>query len=61
MPLYEFACECCGREEEVLQKYEDAPPVCEQCMYEMKKKISVTSFMLEGPGWASDNYGLKSE
>ena len=59
MPLYEYMCESCGREEEVLQKHADPAPVCEPCQYEMKRLVSVSSFSLEGPGWAKDNYGLK--
>ena len=59
MPLYEFECDSCGQRVEVLQKYEDPAPVCEQCAYEMKKLVSRTSFTLEGGGWAKDNYGLK--
>jgi len=61
MPLYEWSCNCCGVEREVLQRYDDPPPICETCLYEMKKKISVSSFSLKGGGWASDNYGLKSD
>ena len=51
MPLYEYKCESCGRREEKL---------CETCKYEMKKLISISSFALEGDGWAKDNYGLKN-
>jgi|TARA_R100000458_G_C8198253_1_gene189626 putative FmdB family regulatory protein len=53
-------CESCGDRREVLQKHGDPPPVCQQCKYEMKKQISVTSFSLQGDGWAKDNYGLKN-
>jgi putative FmdB family regulatory protein len=59
MPLYEYECETCGKQEELLQKYDEPPPTCDACKHEMKKQISVTSFSLEGPGWAKDNYGLK--
>ena len=58
-PLYEYECESCGGDREVLQKGGDPPPVCEQCTEEMRKKISRSSFALVGGGWASDNYGLK--
>ena len=61
MPLYEYECESCGKQQEILQKHYDPPPVCEQCKYEMKKKISTTSFSLQGDGWAKDNYGVKGE
>ena len=59
MPLYEYMCESCGKESELLQRYEDPSPVCKQCDEEMKKRVSFTSFRLAGPNWARDNYGLK--
>jgi len=61
VPLYEYECESCGKAEEVLQKHHDPPPVCDQCKYEMRKKVSVSSFSLQGSGWAKDNYGLKEK
>jgi len=59
MPLYEYKCDSCGKVVEVLQKHGAPPPVCSQCKYEMERKVSVTSFSLQGDGWAKDNYGLK--
>ena len=60
MPLYEYECESCGKQEEALQRHGDPPPVCKQCEEEMKKRVSLTSFSLEGSGWAKDNYGLST-
>ena len=58
MPLYEYRCPQCGRERDTLQKHTDPPPECEGCAVTMTKKISATSFKLNGPGWARDGYGL---
>ena len=59
MPLYVFECNACGRVTEVLQKFSDSWPDCAVCEKQMKKTPSLTSFKLEGSGWAKDNYGLK--
>jgi putative FmdB family regulatory protein len=61
MPLYEYKCESCGKQRELLQKHGDPAPVCSTCSEEMKKMISTTSFSLQGDGWAKDNYGLKQD
>ena len=61
MPLYEYECEQCGRQEEVLQKHYDPAPVCDPCKSVMKKQVSRSSFSLQGSGWAKDNYGLKEK
>jgi putative FmdB family regulatory protein len=59
MPLYEYQCEGCGHEVEVLQKHDDPPPVCETCTEEMARQVSRSSFALKGSGWERDSYGLK--
>jgi len=62
MPIYEYRCEACGKEEELLQKVgADAPPCNDpQCVKHgqpMNKKVSKASFELKGGGWAKDGYG----
>lgn len=60
MPIYEYACEKCGKQKDVLQKVEDPPPEsCEACGAKgsMTKQVSRTSFVLKGGGWYSDLYG----
>ena len=61
VPIYEYECAMCGGQKEVLQKHYDPTPVCYSCKSEMRKKISVSSFSLQGSGWAKDNYGLKEK
>ena len=58
MPLYEYKCNSCEANKEVLQKFDDPPPRCSVGTQDMVKKVSVTSFSLKGDGWAKDNYGL---
>lgn len=66
MPIYEYACPVCGKETEVLAKFDAPDPVCPQgCQLTsdppqpvwMRKKVSRTSFELRGSGWAKDGYG----
>lgn len=53
MPIYEYRCESCGHELEVLQKISDAPmrecPACHASA--LKKKVSAAGFQLKGSGW----------
>lgn len=62
MPIYEYGCEKCGNEVDVLQKIGDpAPAKCEKCgaKGKMKRRVSRTSFVLKGGGWGADLYGNK--
>lgn len=61
MPLYEYKCSACARRLEVLQKHDDPAPVCDDCVKEMTRQVSVSSFSLRGHGWARDGYGLKGD
>jgi putative FmdB family regulatory protein len=66
MPLYVFKCAACDREQEVMQKFEDAYPYCsdEECHKASSKKglatvtrvLGHTSFQLKGSGWYRDGY-----
>ncbi|MHB8353026.1 MAG: FmdB family zinc ribbon protein [Burkholderiales bacterium] len=53
MPLYEYRCQACGKEIEVLQKISDAPrtecPSCGQST--LIKKVTAAGFQLKGTGW----------
>lgn len=62
MPIYEYVCQACGHEFELLQRMEAPPPdTCPACQApEVRKRISLTSFVLKGSGWYKDLYGLKS-
>jgi len=58
MPIYEYRCESCGHELEVMQKLADAPltdcPECEDAA--LRKKISAVGFRLKGSGWYETDF-----
>jgi putative FmdB family regulatory protein len=57
MPIYEYKCNKCGKEFEVLQKsfdVDEAP--CEACGGTGKRFMSNTSFVLKGTGWYVTDY-----
>ena len=57
MPIYEYACEKCDKQMEVIQKITEAPlTVCPDCKGRLKKMISNTSFVLKGTGWYVTDY-----
>ena len=58
MPIYEYACEKCGREFEAEQRITDDPvKSCPHCRSrKVKRLISQTSFVLKGGGWHADLY-----
>jgi putative FmdB family regulatory protein len=56
MPLYDFRCETCAEEHEVLAKV-DEKVSCPKCGAEMVRLVSTGfSFELRGSGWARDGY-----
>ena len=60
MPLYEYRCNECKKEFEVLQKITAEP--LEKCLYcggNVEKLISTTSFQLKGSGWYVTDYKKK--
>jgi putative FmdB family regulatory protein len=62
MPIYEYACNQCGRIEEAIQKFSDAPlTTCKHCSGKLSRVISQSSFHLKGGGWYADGYGTKSK
>ena len=57
MPIYEYACESCGKIHEVFQKFNDGPLAsCPDCGGEVKKLISNSAFILRGTGWYKTDY-----
>lgn len=57
MPIYEYYCLDCKAEFEFLVLSEDEVPICPNCNSEnAEKRVSASSFSLQGGGWASDGY-----
>ena len=58
MPIYEYHCNQCGHELEVLQKISDSPLLrCPDCDTDsLKKKISAPRFRLSGSGWYETDF-----
>jgi len=58
MPIYEYACETCGEDFEVLQKMSEPPLKRHECSPKssVKRKMSRTAFQLKGGGWYSEGY-----
>ncbi len=60
MPIYEYRCQNCGYQFEVMQKVSDEPiKVCPKCGGPVQKLISNTSFILKGSGWYKTDYASK--
>lgn len=60
MPIYEYACNSCGNQFEVKQKFSD-PPItsCEKCGESVRKLISAPGIMFKGTGWYVTDYSNK--
>lgn len=58
MPIYEYKCESCGHEMEVMQKMADEPLTeCPQCHKKaLKKLVSAAGFRLSGNGWYETDF-----
>ncbi len=58
MPIYEYRCNDCGGEFELLQKFSDEP--ASECVHckgnNVEKLISLSSFSLKGSGWYLTDY-----
>ncbi|HUW97808.1 MAG TPA: FmdB family zinc ribbon protein [Acidiferrobacter sp.] len=65
MPIYEYTCESCGHDVEVMQKMGEVLKECPVCKKAtLKKKISAAGFQLKGSGWYATDFrgnGKKGE
>lgn len=62
MPIYEYKCEDCGAEIEVLQKASEPPKKkCPKCgASKLKKKLSVPAIQFKGEGWYVTDHAKRS-
>jgi putative FmdB family regulatory protein len=57
MPIYEYQCDTCGAQRELILKHgEVARPSCTACRKRMRRVISKTAFILKGSGWYVTDY-----
>jgi putative FmdB family regulatory protein len=62
MPIYEYTCQKCGRNLEVMQKMSDKPLTrCPECKGKLEKIFSQTSFQLKGSGWYVSDYANRGK
>ena len=63
MPVYEYQCNSCGKQFEIMQKITDKPvKTCIHCSSKkVEKIISQSSFALKGSGWHKTDYAEKGK
>ena len=61
MPIYEYRCDHCGHQFEVLQKISDAPVKnCPKCNSNNPRRlVSAAAFKLKGTGWYETDFKTK--
>jgi putative FmdB family regulatory protein len=60
MPIFEYICENCGKEFELIVLASDNEiKTCKFCQGPIRKKMSLTTFHLKGTGWYVTDYGGK--
>ena len=61
MPLYEYRCESCEHQFEVIQKFSDAPLLeCTKCQGTLRKLFSSPAIQFKGSGWYITDYAKKN-
>jgi putative FmdB family regulatory protein len=62
MPLYEYQCDACGHQFELIRRFSDPPvTVCPNCGAEqVRKLVSSPAFQFKGSGWYVTDYARKS-
>jgi len=58
MPIYQYRCSVCGREQEVLQKVSEPPLTdCPSCGKPgLQKVLTAAGFQLKGSGWYATDF-----
>lgn len=62
MPIYEYRCDECEHQLEILQKISDAPATtCPDCGKDgLRKLVSAAAFKLKGTGWYETDFKDKT-
>ena len=63
MPIYEYQCDHCDHQFELLKKFSDATPkICPHCgKGSVRKLVSAAAFHLKGSGWYVTDFRDKSK
>ena len=63
MPIYQYNCQACGHQLEVLQKVSEEPLTdCPECgKTTLKKGVTAAAFRLKGTGWYETDFKNKSK
>lgn len=63
MPIYEYSCQACGAQTEILQKLSDPPATdCPACgKPALSKSVSAAGFRLAGGGWYETDFKTGSK
>jgi putative FmdB family regulatory protein len=58
MPIYEYACEACGHQTEIMHRVSDPPATeCPACHASaLVKQVSAAGFRLKGGGWYETDF-----
>jgi putative FmdB family regulatory protein len=58
MPIYDYKCDACGHEVELMHKISETPSaLCPGCGEEsLKKQLSAAGFRLKGSGWYETDF-----
>ena len=58
MPIYDYHCNACGADSEILQKISDPPETkCPECgKRKLVKQVSAAGFRLSGGGWYETDF-----
>ena len=60
MPLYEYKCDACGHQFELIQKFSDPlASTCPECGGAVRKLVSSPAFQLKGTGWYATDFAGK--
>jgi putative FmdB family regulatory protein len=61
MPIYEYDCKQCGVFEVSQRITENPLTTCPKCNSDVRRLISLTSFVLKGSGWYATDYARSNE
>ena len=63
MPIYEYVCDACGLEKDIIQRMSADPlTTCPACQKDaLRKKISAAGFRLKGSGWYETDFKTGSK